>query len=67
MRRVIGIDVHRTFGEVVFWENGRLRHMTPLSPRRSSRTCMHPWACTRQMRDRRYDASLRRSSGVIDR
>jgi medium-chain acyl-[acyl-carrier-protein] hydrolase len=39
----------------------------PLSPRRSSRTCMHPWACTRQMRDRRYDASLRRSSGVIDR
>ena len=26
MRRVIGIDVHRTFGEVVFWENGRLRH-----------------------------------------
>lgn len=26
MRRVIGIDVHRTFGEVVFWENGRLQH-----------------------------------------
>src|SRR4029453_9957346 len=26
MGRVIGIDVHRTFGEVVFWENGRLRH-----------------------------------------
>ena len=26
MRRVIGVDVHRTFGEVVFWENGRLRH-----------------------------------------
>lgn len=26
MRRIIGIDVHRTFGEVVFWENGRLRH-----------------------------------------
>ena len=26
MRRVIGIDVYRTFGEVVFWENGRLRH-----------------------------------------
>ena len=23
MRRVIGIDVHRTFGEVVFWEDGR--------------------------------------------
>lgn len=26
MRRVIGIDIHRTFGEVVFWEEGRLRH-----------------------------------------
>ncbi|MBB4363133.1 hypothetical protein GGD65_004166 [Bradyrhizobium sp. CIR18] len=26
MRRVIGIAVHRTFGEVVFWEEGRLRH-----------------------------------------
>lgn len=25
MRRVIGMDVHRTFGEVVFWEDGRLR------------------------------------------
>lgn len=25
MRRVIGIDVHRTFSEVVFWEDGRLR------------------------------------------
>jgi transposase len=25
MRRVIGIDLHRTFGEVVFWEDGRLR------------------------------------------
>lgn len=24
MRRVIGIDIHRTFGEVVFWEEGRL-------------------------------------------
>lgn len=26
MRRVIGMDIHRTFGEVVFWEEGRLRH-----------------------------------------
>ena len=26
MRRVIGIDVHRTFGEVVVWEDGRLRN-----------------------------------------
>jgi transposase len=25
MRRVIGLDVHRTFAEVVFWEDGRLR------------------------------------------
>jgi transposase len=25
MRRVIGIDIHRTFGEVVFWEDGKLR------------------------------------------
>ena len=26
MRRVIGIDTHRTFGEVVIWEDGLLRH-----------------------------------------
>lgn len=26
MRRVIGMDIHRTFAEVVFWEDGRLRH-----------------------------------------
>lgn len=26
MRRVIGIDIHRTFGEVVVWENGLTRH-----------------------------------------
>ena len=25
MRRVIGMDVHRTFAEVVVWEDGRLR------------------------------------------
>jgi transposase len=25
MRRVIGIAIHRTFGEVVIWEDGRLR------------------------------------------
>lgn len=25
MRRVIGIDIHRTFGEVVIWEDGLLR------------------------------------------
>jgi transposase len=26
MRRVIGMDLHRTFAEVVIWEEGRLRH-----------------------------------------
>ena len=26
MERVIGIDIHRTFGEVVFWAAGKLRH-----------------------------------------
>ena len=26
MRRVIGIDIHRTFGEVVIWDNGSLHH-----------------------------------------
>jgi transposase len=25
MRRVIGMDIHRTFAEVVFWEEGKLR------------------------------------------
>src|SRR5579883_628046 len=25
MRRVIGIDIHRTFGEVVIWQDGRLK------------------------------------------
>jgi hypothetical protein len=25
MQRVIGMDIHRTFAEVVFWEAGRLR------------------------------------------
>jgi len=26
MKRVIGMDIHRTFAEVVFWEAGQLRH-----------------------------------------
>ncbi len=26
MRRVIGMDIHRTFGEVVIWESGLTRH-----------------------------------------
>ena len=25
VRRVIGMDIHRTFAEVVFWQAGRLR------------------------------------------
>ena len=25
MKRVVGMDIHRTFAEVVFWEEGRLR------------------------------------------
>jgi transposase len=25
MKRVIGMDIHRTFAEVVFWGDGRLR------------------------------------------
>ena len=26
MRRVIRMDIHRTFGEVVIWDDGRLSH-----------------------------------------
>ncbi len=26
MKRVIGMDIHRTFAEVVTWGDGRLRH-----------------------------------------
>lgn len=26
MRRVVGMDIHRNFAEVVVWEDGRLRH-----------------------------------------
>ncbi len=26
MRRIVGIDIHRTFGEVVIWESGSVRH-----------------------------------------
>jgi hypothetical protein len=29
--------------------------------------CTHVWACTQQLRGRRHDASLRRSSGLVDR
>jgi transposase len=27
MKRVIGMDIHRSFGEVAIWEDGRIRHM----------------------------------------
>lgn len=36
MRRVIGIDIHRTFGEVVIWENGELRHAGRVDMTRSA-------------------------------
>jgi transposase len=26
MRRVIGIDIHRTLGEMMIWDEGRLKH-----------------------------------------
>src|SRR5207249_10338641 len=35
MRRVIGMDIHRTFAEVVFWEEGRLRPAGRVSMTRS--------------------------------
>ncbi|MER9927460.1 transposase [Mesorhizobium sp. M0048] len=35
MRRVIGMDIHRTFAEVVVWEDGRLRHHERLDMTRS--------------------------------
>lgn len=35
MRRVIGMDIHRTFAEVAFWEEGRLRPMGRVSMTRS--------------------------------
>src|SRR5215218_1038057 len=35
MRRVIGMDVHRTFAEVVVWENGRLRRLGRVDMTRS--------------------------------
>ena len=35
MRRVIGMDIHRTFAEVVIWEDGRLRHFGRVDMTRS--------------------------------
>ena len=36
MRRVIGMDIHRTFAEVVAWEEGRLRPLGRADMTRSS-------------------------------
>jgi transposase len=36
MRRVVGMDIHRTFGEVVIWENGVLRHAGRVDMTRSA-------------------------------
>jgi transposase len=35
MRRVIGMDIHRTFAEVVFWEEGKLRRAGRISMTRA--------------------------------
>jgi transposase len=35
MRRVIGMDIHRTFAQVVFWEDGKLRPAGRVSMTRS--------------------------------
>ena len=35
MQRVIGMDIHRTFAEVVFWEAGRLRPVGRIDMTRS--------------------------------
>jgi len=36
VRRVIGIGVHRTFGEVVFWEDARLRQASRIDITRTA-------------------------------
>src|SRR5690606_26798424 len=36
MRRVIGMDIHRTFGEVVIWEGGKLGHAGRVDMTRSA-------------------------------
>ncbi len=41
MRRVIGIDVHRTFGEVVIWKDGILRHAGRVD---MTRAALEGWA-----------------------
>jgi hypothetical protein len=36
MRRVIGMDIHRTFAEVVAWEEGRLRPLSRVDMTRAA-------------------------------
>ena len=47
MRRVVGMDIHQTFGEVVIWEEGKLRHagrvdMTRTGLEGFGRACRRP-------------------------
>lgn len=53
MRRVIGIDIHRTFGEVVIWENGVLRREGRVEMTRTALEALRPQA--------REDVSIRRA------
>src|SRR4249919_3903467 len=36
MRRVVGMDIYRTFGKMVIWENGILRHAGRVDTTRSA-------------------------------
>ena len=54
--RVIGMDIHRTFAEVVFWEAGQLRpagriDMTPQAPSGFGRSLSKQDEVCRQDRD----------------
>ena len=48
MRRVIGMDLHRTFAEVMVWEDGRLRHAGRVDMTRSG---LEGFACLLQKSD----------------
>jgi hypothetical protein len=43
MRRIVGMDIHRTFGEVVIWENGFLRHAGRVAMTRSAIPVSNAW------------------------
>lgn len=51
MRRVIGMDIHRTFAEVVVWEDRRLRH--------------HGWVDMTRSGLEGFGRSLRRTDEVV--